>query len=382
TDPDTDSDTNPDVGPDIDPEADHDRRRRVLFVALAVLAVLALALGAAGLDEIHLSSEGGSAGYDADQPVEIGDTSSSTGETEGTSGRLSPWYVLAFYVVGVLATIGLAWRRDIQTVWLVMAVMVVVFVGLALLASTAGSPFAEPANGSQVTEQLEDPQLGSGSGDDPNTAPPATALPTGALLLIGVVLGVGAILGFSKAATPDAGDDEDEGEDSGDTADEEPVAEIGAAAGRAADRMATGAPLENPVYRAWRDMIEVFGDAGDHTTTPAEFRDRAIAAGFPREPVVELTALFRAVRYGHEPASEDREAAAIEALQDIQRAAEALVDEDRAGEDGATAPVAGSESGTDPTGNAETATEETPGDAGEHPDDAGERPDGADGADP
>ena len=324
------------------------RRRRGLLAGLAVLAVLALAVGAAGLDEVRLSSAGG--GADADQPVEVGDTTGGGDEEDGGSGSVSPWYLLVVYVVGALATLGLAWRRDVQTVWLAMAAMVLLFVALALVASTGGSPFVEPSNGSQVTEPPNGTQLGSGSGGEANTAPPATALPTGALLLVGVVLGVGAVLGFSRAATP-GGDDED-GADESEQADvgNPAAADIAAAAGRAADSLAGADDLDNPVYRAWRDMTTVLADEPDPTLTPAAFRDRALAAGLPPEPVDTLTEVFRDVRYGNQEVTADREAAALEALREVERAAEREADEvpvgtnDESGEDESARDPSGGES--------------------------------------
>ena len=305
------------------------RRRRRLLAGLAVLAVLALAVGAAGLDEVRLSSAGG--GADADQPVEVGDTSRAAGEENDGSARVSPWYLLVVYVVGALATLGLAWRRDVQTVWLVMAAMVLLFVALALVASTGGSPFAEPSNGSQVTEPPNETQLGSGTGSEANSAPTATALPTGALLLVGVVLGVGAVLGFSRAATPGA-DDEDGGDETAATDAGDPdAAAIAAAAGRAADSLAGAEDLDNPVYRAWRDMTTVLEAEPDPTLTPAEFRDRALAAGLPPDPVDTLTEVFRDVRYGNLAVTSDRQAAALGALREVERAAERVAEEESGG---------------------------------------------------
>ena len=317
------------------------RRRRGLLAGLAVLAGLALAVGAAGLDEVRLSSAGGDA--DADQPVEVRDTTRTNENEDDGSASVSPWYILVFYVVGALATLGLAWRRDVQTVWLVMAAMVLLFVALALVASTGGSPFVEPSNGSQVTEPPNETQLGSGSGTEGNTAPSATALPTGALLFVGVVLGIGAVLGFSRAATPGA-DDEDGGDESAETGAGDPdAADFAAAAGRAADSLAGAGDLDNPVYRAWRDMTTVLADEPDPTLTPAEFRDRALDAGLPAEPVDTLTEVFRDVRYGRHEATAERQAAALGALRDVERAAERVAEEDPVATDRASG--AGEDSG-------------------------------------
>lgn len=302
-----------------DDQAGSDRRRRLLFAGLALLVVLGLALGAASLDEVRLSSAGGSGEYDADEPINVGETQLQPHPAEsGQSGELTVWFFLAFYVIGALATVALAWRRDVQTVWVAMAAMIVIFLFLAMLAGMGGNPFAETNSSANITEQPDDTQLGSGSGTDPNTAPPATALPTGALVFIGFVVGLAVLVGFSRSRTPDSED-----EDGEDVADEGTVASIGAAAGRAADRLDESAG-ENPVYDAWRDMRAAVEEDENPTLTPAEFRDRAIAAGIPPGPAAELTAVFREVRYGHEPATEARARAAQDALREVEAAAEEL----------------------------------------------------------
>jgi hypothetical protein len=293
-----------------------DRRRRLLFAGLALLVVVGLALGAASLDEVRLSSAGGTGEYDADEPINVGDTQLQPHSAEsGQSGRLTVWFFLAVYVIGAIATVALAWRRDVQTVWVAMAALIVIFLFLAMLAGMGGNPFAETNASANVTEQPEDTQLGSGSGTEPNTVPPATALPTGALVFIGFVVGLAVLVGFSRSNSPDPDDEDGEA-----VADEGTVASIGAAAGRAADRLeeSTG---DNPVYEAWRDMRATLEDEEDPTLTPTEFRDRAIAAGIPPGPAGELTAVFREVRYGHEPPTDDRVEAAQAALRKVEAVA-------------------------------------------------------------
>jgi hypothetical protein len=296
--------------------AGSDRRRRLLLAALALLVVLGLALGAASLDEVHLSSAGGTSGYDADEPVQIGDTQRAPHSGGATNTNEIPfWFFVSVYVLGVFATVALAWRRDVQTVWLAMTVLIAVFVLLTFLGGMGGYDFATNSS-AQVSEVPNDSQLGSGTGTEPNNSPPASALPTAALVFIGFLLGMVALLSFSRGSTQEEEDDGDE-----EPADAATVASIGAAAGRAADRI-EGSTGDNAVYEAWRDMRAALEDEEDPTLTPAEFRDRAIAAGIPPGPAGELTAVFREVRYGHEPATESRVAAAEAALREVEAVAE------------------------------------------------------------
>nr|WP_303647699.1 DUF4129 domain-containing protein [Haloarchaeobius sp. HME9146] len=98
------------------------------------------------------------------------------------------------------------------------------------------------------------------------------------------------------------------------------MAAIGAAAGRAADRLETSTAVDNEVYRAWREMTTHLDVPEPESSTPAEFAEAAIAAGMTREQVTELTALFEEVRYGGEDPTTDRESRAIEALRAIESA--------------------------------------------------------------
>lgn len=68
------------------------------------------------------------------------------------------------------------------------------------------------------------------------------------------------------------------------------------------------------VPEAWAAMTEHVPVRDPETTTAAEYARRAIEAGLPAAPVERLTALFREVRYGGRPDSEDRVAAARRAL--------------------------------------------------------------------
>ncbi|MFC7194890.1 DUF4129 domain-containing protein [Halosimplex aquaticum] len=111
----------------------------------------------------------------------------------------------------------------------------------------------------------------------------------------------------------------------GDEEDEEPepepatdVGAIGAAAGRAADRIEGSDEFENEVYRAWAAMTDHLAVDRPASSTPAEFATAATAAGMDPDDVARLTELFEDVRYGGEEPTADREEAAVETLRRIE----------------------------------------------------------------
>ena len=99
------------------------------------------------------------------------------------------------------------------------------------------------------------------------------------------------------------------------------LAGIARVAGEAADRIEGGeADAENAVYRTWQEMTGHLDVSQTQTTTPAEFREAALAAGMSRPDVATITDLFREVRYGGEAPTEDREDRAVAALRAIEAA--------------------------------------------------------------
>jgi len=95
---------------------------------------------------------------------------------------------------------------------------------------------------------------------------------------------------------------------------------VGAAAGRAAERLDGAASFENAVYEAWHRMASSLSVSNPDATTPREFADRAIDAGLSPEDVHDLTDLFETVRYGNEPVTEQRRQRARETLRRIETA--------------------------------------------------------------
>jgi len=80
--------------------------------------------------------------------------------------------------------------------------------------------------------------------------------------------------------------------------------------------LATDAPPDNDVYRAWaalREHVETPADA----STAADVRDAAVAAGLPERPASALTDLFCVVRYGDADATAERERRARSLASDL-----------------------------------------------------------------
>jgi hypothetical protein len=143
------------------------------------------------------------------------------------------------------------------------------------------------------------------------------------VLLVGVVglLAVVAVLVLTgdhdQRAVEETGD-------GGEAVDDEAVdvAAVGAAAGRAADRIEESDDDEfaNEVYRAWADMTDSLTVDHPESSTPGEFAAAAVDAGMDRTDVERLTRLFSDVRYGGEEPTPEHETAAVETLRRIETA--------------------------------------------------------------
>jgi hypothetical protein len=90
---------------------------------------------------------------------------------------------------------------------------------------------------------------------------------------------------------------------------------------RALDDLSRGLEIENIIMRCYYQMSETLqkqrGISRSGSMTPREFEDQLIQLGFPENNVRELTRLFEKVRYGDLTATEDEEAAAVQALKMI-----------------------------------------------------------------
>jgi len=137
----------------------------------------------------------------------------------------------------------------------------------------------------------------------------------GLLILAVVVLPLVAFFGLRSRRS------EDETDLEGDVAPERSLSGVAQVAGQAADRIeGSVGDVDNEVFRAWKRMTEYVDVPEPKSSTPADFARAARDAGMAEEDVALLTDLFRAIRYGGEAPTRDREEQAVEALRKIEAA--------------------------------------------------------------
>lgn len=157
-----------------------------------------------------------------------------------------------------------------------------------------------------------------GSGDG-GSSMDSTVQPAQLLALVFVVAAL-AVAGFYLFGTRDS--PESTAEPEVEPSSDEEMAEVGAIAGRAADRIETAAetdPLDNQVYQAYREMTDQLDIDHAESTTPREFADAAAARGMAASDVAALTDLFEEVRYGGFDPTADREDEATRTLRRIEQ---------------------------------------------------------------
>lgn len=311
--------------------------RRALVLAAVLVTVLALAAGAASvqdLDQVEQTPGEGDGGEGIGSPT----------DTIPPFISIPGWVLLVLFVAAlVIAAIGLLLMPDERRRFF-RRVALVVLIGIIFLfvADVVDLAFpelefdSESPNATEAEEpggEGESAEEGDG-GDTTNPTTPFVAL----FVLLGVGL-LGLLLFFRSSS------DEEEEEELDDITAREAV---GRAAGRAADRIDEDDPLENAVYQAWHEMTTALDIPNPSTRTPAEFKRAAIEAGLAAEDVETLTDLFREVRYGDATVTPERERQARETLRRI----EAAYAEDTADEGGGNLPHSGDDTaGDERTGN-------------------------------
>lgn len=302
------------------------RNRRVLLVAL--LVVVAFGLTAATLtDPMDPTSSGSGSGPEVGPGVDSGstETSQSSRTNETASGGLAPIsgggacfpFLTSgtFLVVAAIAVLGAGLLLRRRTTTAVAIVILVAFLAPATvlhgLLTKCG--VSENINASDVASLNGTNQTltgtstnGSGGGAEVITSPPA-------LVVIVLIVAVLLLLLVVRGSSDDEFEDEEPEAES-----EETLGDIAEMAGDAADRLEGEADLENAVYQAWWDMTSQLDIPSHETTTPAEFAEAAREADMQAGHVDTLTELFREVRYGGEPVTEQRERQALDALRDIE----------------------------------------------------------------
>lgn len=290
-------------------------RRSVVVLTLVCVVGLALAAAALGTGTFTVGGEG--------PPVEPAEPTGLTGSEAATLLVLLYVAVAIFAIAGAIMAIRSGHATPTRLALLVLGLASLGFVvaALAVLTGTAlpafdmltpFEVFGTGAEGAPATPSDEGGQPAAtpirGGGAGLSTVLPAVVLVI-LIALIGVgLVGVNRLLLRSGPELPERG-----------RTDEPDAAALGRAAGLAADRF-DAASVENPIYRAWVEMVRPL-DVGDpETATPADFATAAIEAGLDPADVRALTEHFRAVRYGDAPVTTERVEAARETLRRIEAA--------------------------------------------------------------
>ena len=302
---------------------DHDALGPALIAAFAVLA---LGVGAAALDTPTDAS--GDAGRGGGSDVGVFDGSRfDLGQPPSAEATVTPSIPqVVFQALGVVLVlaflVGLYHLRDELGygdlgIVIVGSLVLVGVMGVLLAGARLFGGGRNATNGSAGFLGSSRPALPGGGSSAEEAArtvaidPPAVAVVVGLVVLAGGLTVVWR--GRDERTEPKT-----EAEP-GSTGGPGTVAELGHAAGRAADRIADEGEPTNEVYRAWEEMTDHLDVANPGSSTPREFARAATDAGMARNDVDELTDLFRTVRYGGRRVTDDRENRAVDALRNIER---------------------------------------------------------------
>ena len=306
-------------------------RGRLVPVAIALLCIVALGLGAATLTSVTDSgADGGVTLPDQDVNETVDDDPEGPLEPEPGAGGQQlleengeciagydqtdiTWITL---VVALGASVlVLVRKRAVMAAAITFPLVLIPMLGaMVVLFAFLGCP---PPGGEAAQNLVE--QNGTaesfgealGAGDDEST-PIDSRLQLGGLLLA-IVLTLVLVGLWVNRRNADTLPDENTVSSPADQQEE-----LGAAAGAAADELASDATLENAVYRAWAEMTDALDIERPETSTPAEFADAALEARLDSRDVSVLTDLFEEVRYGTAEATPERERRAREALRRIE----------------------------------------------------------------
>lgn len=288
-------------------------RNRLLIALLALLAVVGVALAASGFEtpEPGSGGEGGGDTGPAVDPVE-GPQPVMEGFQDEFVVRILYLAIVAAVLVGLVAGVLSGFVSNRSILFGALAVLLVLGGLLAGFEGEPRDPFANSTNETRNFSYLDPAETNATAPNASEEGGGSVTPPTSMLVLFAGLLLLGVfVVGQFTRGRPE--------EPATEPAVEDPTEDVGRAAGRAADRLADG-ELSNVVYRAWRDMTDALDVPDPETTTPAEFGEAAVAAGFDEADVRRLTDLFREVRYGDEPVTAERERRARETLRRIEAA--------------------------------------------------------------
>jgi hypothetical protein len=314
------------------------KRDTAVALFLALLALLAIGIAAATLDNPVSSSSGdgfgSGSGDNSGSGQDAEDTATPSNESEplgipgleeGKVEAPSPCYewldtkwVKLGLVSAILLVAGIvAYVTRIPIFGVAVVIPLSFFTYIVFLILTACSTFTLNFGG-DISLGAAQPGGNNSSGGGMGTAAETVANQPSILLGVILVVLVGAAVVLLFFATGDTGEEPEEPEEMPPEPPTPDIGAVGRAAGDAADRIAGEANAGNEVYRAWAEMTEHLAMEGPESSTPAEFAEAAVDAGMAPDDVRELTALFEEVRYGTETATEDRESRALAALRRIE----------------------------------------------------------------
>lgn len=306
-------------------------RDTVVTLCIAALAIVALGAAAATLETaVSLGGEGGGG-------IGSGSVDDSTGRGP-SAGVLPPGNLagdfdpicfpklrgpLALSVMGLafLGCFALVYRylRKPFSSAVVSGVIAMPVVGIWLLLAFCGQRpdttvvDSGPGIASATTNETWIPFLsGGGAGQVSGTV---VSTPSAVVFVLAGIAVVGAVVVlFAGRGDDTVGTD---GPEPTSTADPD-VAAVARAAGRAADRIAGDAAVDNEVFRAWAAMTDALDIESPETVSPAAFETAAVDAGMASDDVAELRRLFEEVRYGGQTPNDERERQAVSALRRIE----------------------------------------------------------------
>ena len=296
------------------------RARTVSRVALplrlvaALVGIVAIAVAAA---TITSPTEPGDSGTDAVGPGEGDGVAPSPPPADPPAGgaAIPPFLEYLLLIVVAVLAVAVAWyllahRRElVKTLALAVAAVAIVLVLFTVLTRVA----PDAALNATPTDTADGGELPGGESGDGE----ANGMPIGSLLsllvIVAAIFAGALVLSRSDPSEVATAADDPEPSTAG-------PPEVGAAAGRAADRIRRADDVDNEVYRAWREMTRHLEVDRPETSTPREFAVAAVEAGMAREHVDDLTRLFEDVRYGHRETTDELEARAASILRTIEAA--------------------------------------------------------------
>ncbi|TYT62454.1 DUF4129 domain-containing protein [Natrialba swarupiae] len=288
------------------------RARGATRLVVAILGIAAVAIAAATISStVEYGGDG--------DPGEVGPEGIPVEETGEPALEMPLFLELLVVALVILAVAVVVWY--LVTQYEVIAKRFAVAFVLLLL--TGAFVYLLGRLGVLNPEALESPppppEGTPGDGDPGDGEGTQQPFPIGPLFFVITALAVGLAVALAWTGGKRRAYASEEGADGVDEAPtEQSHAAVGAAAGRAAERIETSRDVDNEIYRAWLEMTRPLEVDRPETSTPGEFAGAAVEAGLAREDVDQLTSLFEDVRYGHAETTDEMESRAIAVLRRIE----------------------------------------------------------------